>query len=395
MKLGILFLVFGYFLSQFYRSFLAVLTPVLGSDLGATAADLSFASGMWFAVFAAMQIPVGWALDRFGPRLTAALLLAVGGGGGAALFATAQSPFAISLAMALFGVGGAPVLMASYFIFARMYPQAMFATLAGAMIGFGSAGNLAGSAPLAWAVGAFGWRETMWGLAVTALVIALALLFTLRDPPRAAEETTAKGTLFSLFFNRNLLLIFPLMLVNYTAAMGIRGLWAGPYLSDVFGMDRTGIGNITLIMASAMAIGSFVYGPLERRIGSKKKVVLAANFAGAVLCLILWAVPDKSWLLSAALFTAIGFFGTTFPVIMAHGQLFLPRHLTGRGITLLNLFGIGGVGLMQFATSALAKSVPPEYAVTPQFYGSLFLLFAASLLTGCAVYLFSAEKPAI
>ena len=78
MKAGLFFLVLGYVLSQFYRSFLAVLTPVLGADLGATAADLSFASGLWFFVFAAMQIPVGWALDRFGPRRTAALLLALG-----------------------------------------------------------------------------------------------------------------------------------------------------------------------------------------------------------------------------------------------------------------------------------------------------------------------------
>jgi len=393
MKLGILFLVFGYFLSQFYRSFLAVLTPVLGPDLGATAADLSFASGMWFIVFAAMQIPVGWALDRFGPRITTAVLLAIGGGGGAVVFATAQTPFAITVAMTLFGIGGAPILMASYYIFARMYPQAMFATLAGAMIGFGSAGNLAGSAPLAWAVGAFGWRETMWGLAIAAFVIAAALMAALRDPPRTEEETTASGSLLTLFTNRNLLLICPLMLVNYTAAAGIRGLWAGPYLSDVFGMDSTGIGNVTLIMASAMAIASFVYGPLERLIGSKKTVILTANLMGAILCLTLWLLPSTSWVLSAALFTAIGFFGATFPAIMAHAQLFMPRHLTGRGLTFMNLFGIGGVGLMQFATSAIAKSVSPEYAATPAFYSNLFLLFGLSLLTGCAVYLFSTEKP--
>jgi len=394
MKLGILFLVFGYFLSQFYRSFLAVLTPVLGSDLGATAGDLSFSSGMWFMMFAAMQIPVGWALDRFGPRITASLLLAVGGGGGGVVFALAQTPLDVTIAMALFGVGGSPVLMASYYIFARMYPQAMFATLAGAIIGFGSAGNLAGSAPLAWAVGAFGWRETMWGLAIAAFVIAAALLAALRDPPRAENEASAGGSLLSLFLNPNLLVLFPLMLVNYTAAAGIRGLWAGPYLSNVFGLDRIGIGNVTLVMAGAMAIASFVYGPLERFIGSKKKVVLTANMLGGILCLVLWQFPDRSWLLSAGLFTAIGFFGATFPAIMAHGQLFMPRHLTGRGLTLMNLFGIGGVGLMQFATSAIEKSVSPEYATTPAFYGSLFLLFGLSLLAGCAIYAFSTEKPA-
>ena len=391
MKIGILFLFFGYFLSQFYRSFLAVLTPVLGPEIGTTAADLSFASGMWFIVFAAMQIPVGWALDRFGPRITASLLLAVGGGGGGAVFALAQSPLEISIAMGLFGVGGSPVLMASYYIFARVYPQALFATLAGAMIGLGSAGNLAGSAPLAWAVGVFGWRETLWGLAAAAGVIALALLVVLRDPPKEPTEGQSKGSLLDLIRNPNLLLLMPIMLFNYAPAAGIRGLWAGPYLEDVFGLDRIGIGNVTLAMAIAMALGSFAYGPLERFLGSKKKTVLTGNLIVVALCLVLWAMPDRSSLIATVILTGIGFFGASYPVIMAHGQLFLPKHLTGRGITLLNLFGIGGVGLMQFITSAIANATPPEQAATPAFYSGLFLLFGVTLLSGCIVYLFSRE----
>lgn len=233
MRLGIFFLVLGYFLSQFYRSFLAVLTPVLGAEVGTTAADLSFASGLWFFVFAAMQIPVGWALDRFGPRWTTGCLLLIGGGGGAVVFALATTPLMIAVAMALFGVGGSPVLMASYYIFARMYPQAMFATLAGAMIGFGSAGNLAGSAPLAWAIDAYGWRETMWGLAIAATLVAFSLLVVLRDPPRDEAEASGEGSLLTLMLSPSLLLLFPLMLVNYAPAAGIRGLWAGPYLEDL------------------------------------------------------------------------------------------------------------------------------------------------------------------
>ncbi len=391
MRAGIFFLVFGYFLSQFYRSFLAVLTPVLGAEIGTSSADLSFASGLWFLVFALMQIPVGWALDRIGPRLTASVLLIIGGGGGAVVFALAQGPGAVELAMALFGLGGAPILMASYYIFARVYPQAMFATLAGAMIGFGSAGNLVSSAPLAWAVHGFGWRQTMWGLAIAALIVALALLLALRDPPREDHEAQQKGSLLSLVMNPRLALLFPLMLVNYAPAAGLRGLWAGPYFRDVYGLSATGIGNATLMMAIAMAVGSFVYGPAERLLGSKKKVVLGGNLAGAALLLILWGYPQTSWLTSALLLTAIGFFGASFPALMAHGQLFMPRHLTGRGITLLNLFGVGGVALMQFLTSLMAKAIPAGQTAPPAFYSQIFLLFGASLLAGCIIYAFSSE----
>ncbi len=68
MRAGIAFLVVAYTLSQFYRAFLAVLSPVLEAEIGATTGDLARASGLWFAAFALMQLPVGWALDRLGPR---------------------------------------------------------------------------------------------------------------------------------------------------------------------------------------------------------------------------------------------------------------------------------------------------------------------------------------
>lgn len=123
MRLGIAVLLAGYVLSQFYRAFLAVLAPVLGAEIGATPDDLARANGIFFLTFAAMQIPVGAALDRVGPRRTAAALVAVGAAG-AAVMALARGPLAVDAAMALVGVGMSPVLMSLYYLFARVYPAA-------------------------------------------------------------------------------------------------------------------------------------------------------------------------------------------------------------------------------------------------------------------------------
>ena len=81
MRATLIILTFAYVLSQFYRAFLAVLAAPLQADIGATAAQLSAASGYWFLTFALMQLPVGWALDTLGPRRTNAALLALGAGG--------------------------------------------------------------------------------------------------------------------------------------------------------------------------------------------------------------------------------------------------------------------------------------------------------------------------
>ena len=186
MKAGIAALIFAYVLSQFYRAFLAVLTGVLGRDIGATPDDLAAASGLWFLTFAVMQIPVGWALDTIGPRKTAPALLMIGALG-AVVFAMATTVLHIKLAMVLIGIGCSAVLMAGYFIFAKIYAPAVFATLAGVMIGIGSLGNLLSAAPTAWAVEAFGWRATLMGLAALTAATAVVMFALIRDPAREVD----------------------------------------------------------------------------------------------------------------------------------------------------------------------------------------------------------------
>lgn len=389
MKAGLAFLVFAYVLSQFYRAFLAVLTPVLATDIGASADDLARASGLWFAAFALMQIPVGWALDKIGPRLSASVLLGLFGAGGAALFALAQGPGTVQIAMVLIGVGCSPVLMASYYIFARLYPPGVFATLAGAVIGIGSLGNIASAWPLAATVAAFGWRGTVWALAAVTLATAAILFFLVRDPKR--PEGAATGSLLDILRIPALWLILPIMFVNYAPAAGIRGLWAGPYLVDVFGAGAGLIGTVTLLMGLAMVAGNFAYGPLDRLLGTRKWVVLAGNLLAAACCLALWAMPNAGIWSAALLFAGIGFFGASFPMVIAHGRSFFPPHLVGRGVTLLNLFGIGGVGVMQFASgpffAGMARTRPVAEA-----YGTLFGIFGLVVLAGCAAYLFSRDR---
>ena len=385
MKAGIAALVVAYVLSQFYRAFLAVLTPVLAKDIGAGPDTLADASGLWFLAFAAMQIPVGWMLDRIGPRLTAAGLLAVGGGGGAALFATATTAQDITLAMGLIGIGCSPVLMASYYLFARFYPPALFGTLAGATVGFGNLGNIGASIPLNWAVDAFGWRAAVLALAGITLVVALMIITLLRDPPRVVS--TQKGRLVDLFRIGKLWPVLIMMAVCYAPMAVLRGLWIGPYYREVWGADAAGIAQISLWMGIAMIAGNFAYGPAERLFRTRKGVVMGGNLITFVCFAVLFLAPAHSVFLSGLLIVVIGFFGSSFPLAVAHGRAFVPAELTGRGVTLLNLFGIGSVGVTQFITGRIYTQTAEGMA-----FPAIFGFIAATLAIGMVVYAFSTDS---
>lgn len=384
MNKGILLLTLAYVLSQFFRAFLAVLAPVLERDLGTGPEALAFASGLWFLIFAAMQIPVGWALDHLGPKRTASALLLLGGGGGAALFGLAGSALHINIAMGLIGVGCSPVLMAAYYIFARQYPARQFATLAAMIIGVGSVGNLIASYPMALAAETLGWRQSLFGLAGISVAVAAGIWIFVNDPEKPAGDT--KGSLGDLLRLPALWLILPLMFVSYAPAGAIRGLWVGPYLADTFALGTAQIGQATLIMGLAMIAGTFVYGPLDKVFGTRKWVVFTGNVLAAVAIFGLAAWPGQSPLISIGLLAIIGFFGASFPMLIAHGRGFFPAHLVGRGVTLLNLFGIGGAGLMQFASGQV------HAASTAAPYPAIFVFFGIALSIGLVIYLFARDN---
>ncbi|MDR0808588.1 MAG: MFS transporter [Gemmobacter sp.] len=389
MRFGIACLIGSYLLSQFYRAFLAVLVPVLKADLGATPEDLAAASGLWFLAFAATQIPVGIALDRIGPRWTATVALSVGGGLGAAIFATATTPLHIQIAMALIGIGCAPVLMASYYIFARSFPPAVFGTLAGMSVGVGNIGNIGASLPLAWAVEAFGWRNTLWALTGLTLVVAGLIAVAVRDPARVPPQPGG-GSLRTILTSRGVWPVYAMMTVAYMPAAAMRGLWIGPYYADVFAADTARIGQVTLVMGLAMVAGNFAYGPLDRVFHSRKWVILTGNLLCALCFFGLWAMPAASSRTSLALIALIGLFGCTYPMIMAHCRAFLPPHLIGRGVTLLNLASIGSAGLAQVVTGRIHAAIPPDPPSAP--YAALFLGFGLAMLAGCALYLLSEDR---
>ena len=394
---GIVVLCFAYVLSQLYRSFMAVLAPILTGELGMDTSQLSMASGAWFVTFAVAQFPVGYLLDTIGPRRTAGYMFTFFGGVGSILFAMASGPLMVIVAMGLIGIGCAPVLMASFYIFARTFSVTKFATYGAVFIGIGTFGNIFGSEPLAAAATAYGWRTVMFYIAAATIISGVTALIVTKDPEQIEVSQTGETgsvSFFAVMKLRSLWTIFPLSMFGYSVAAGIRGLWAGPYLEDVYHLDVLEIGRVTLYMAIAQSIGVFMYGPMDRIFNTRKWVIIFGNIIPIGVCLYLaFNVPGTVMAISMA-FVAIGMFGATYPVQIAHGKSFVPAHLMGRGVTFLNFCSIGGVGLMQLVTGLVVdgSTVLGDPAAA---YHSLFLTYAITLGAAVIILMFSQDsKPA-
>ena len=227
----------AYVLSQFFRTALAVVAPEIAADLGLDPARLGMLSSAWFWAFAAAQIPIGVALDRWGPRRTVAVLFGAAGLG-CLVFAGADSLGAAVVGQVLIGIGCAPVFMGVLVVLSRFYPAQLFAQFSSILLAVGTVGTLAGTTPLAMVAAEIGWRGAFLAMAALVALVALLVALVVRDrppgaaPPLATESLAAalRGVLHVLA-NRRILAILPMCFTGYAVLITVRGLWAGPYLA--------------------------------------------------------------------------------------------------------------------------------------------------------------------
>ena len=148
-----------YFLAIFHRSSLGVAGLVAADRFHITASQLSTFTVLQLLVYAAMQIPVGVLLDRFGPQK---LLVA-----GAVFMTLAQLGFAVTgtyagalVARVFVGVGDAMVFISVLRLIASWFRpmRSPLVTAFTAMIG--QSGALLAAIPLSRALASYGWTVT-------------------------------------------------------------------------------------------------------------------------------------------------------------------------------------------------------------------------------------------
>lgn len=384
----------GYLLSQFYRSFLTVIAEELMRDLSMGPKEFGALGSAWFFAFSISQFPVGVMLDRLGPRRTMAGLM-IFAMLGAMIFALAKTSFVAIVGMALIGVGCSPLLMGALYFFAKTEPPARFAALGGLYLACGLVGSLISSSPLAMLVEAVGWRDAIRIVAGFTALVAALIFIVVRDPPGEAAPPGGSliGDVVALL---RLPAMWPILVISFAISGPIfteRSLWVGPFFGEVYGLDFLQRGYAVLAFAVAMTISAVITGPVASMIDDPRKVVFYSNLLSGLAFIVLAFMPASSLTGAIAAMGLAGLFGVSYAVMIAHGRLFMPDHVIGRGITFINFFSIGGTGLVQLASGYAVDGMKKAGLPPVEVYGNLHLGFGVFLLVSVAIYWFSPARP--
>ena len=378
----------GVVLSVFFRSNLAVLAPELSADLRATASDLGTLSGVWFFSFALAQVPVGVALDRWGPRLTVTVGLSIGVAG-ACLFAAAPSISIAIVAQILLGLACAPLFMATVVYIARNWARERFLSVMAGVLAISNLGAILAATPLAAMSEWLGWRGAMWGMAAATFFLAIYIALVVGgDEPAQVRESMRQAVrgIAVVMGVRELWPLLPFVLVCSGVIMAVRALWGGPYLSDVFGMGPVDRGNVLVGMVLAASALNYAIGRLERWAGSPRPLVMAVSAVTAVALIVMTIWPSASATLSVLLMIVVGLFGAAYGLAIGHGRIFFPAGKEGRGATLLNFFNFIGAAVMQVATGEVIEHSLNAGLSHAQAYAIMFAFLVILLVLSLIPY---------
>ena len=154
----------GYFLSFLFRSLNAVVAPALRSELGLDDAAIGVITSIYLATFALAQLPAGVALDRFGPRRVAPLMLMIAAVG-ALVFAVGHDALTLSIGRGLIGLGVSVALMSGFKANVLYWPIARLPLVNAVMMTFGGLGAAMATRPVQWLLADYDWRHVFFGLA--------------------------------------------------------------------------------------------------------------------------------------------------------------------------------------------------------------------------------------
>lgn len=388
-------------LSQFFRVSNGVIGPEVMRDLSMSPQALGFAGAAFFVALALMQIPVGLLFDRLGPRRTVAWL-SVFTVAGALLNAAADSGGALFLARFITGVGCAASFMGAVLLASRWFPPLRYTAVLSVIFSLSNLGTVLGSTPLAAVSECFGWRSAFVGAAVLAALLGLAFALLVRDyppggaPPAREPERFGQvlAGLAQVLRTPGLPRVFIMHLFVYASMVTVLGVWAGPYLNDVHGMDPVTRGNVQLVMGIAQVLGILCYGPLDGVFDSRKKVIVPGVLLTVACFACLALLPRPPAWLASTLLVMLCFVTSYGIVIVAHGRSLFPDRLAGRGVTTVNLAQAIGTAILPAATGLIIGGFAADAAGAVSELGyRLAFAFMGALLAGCLlVYLGVADS---
>jgi sugar phosphate permease len=363
-----------YILAVFHRTSLGVAGLIAAERFHISSAQLATFTMVQLFVYAAMQIPVGVMVDRFGAKklLVSGVVLMTGGQFGFAFVST----FGAGVAARVFvGMGDAMIFISVMQLIALWFPPARTAMVTQITGVVGQVGAVAATAPLSAALHSFGWTASFAGAAGAGIFFGVVLIVVVKDSPytdphRDELKMRAVGRALRLAWAEpgTRLGLWSHFTVQFGATV-FALLWGFPFLVSGQGLTPGAASGLLIVMTVTAVVTSPLIGAFVTRWPYSRStlvlwIVAAIMTVWAVV--LLWPGRAPLWLLVILVVVlAVGGPGSMVGFDLA--RTFNPPTRLGSASGIVNVGGfvasLSTVALIGIVLDRVAPGGPSTYTV--------------------------------
>jgi MFS family permease len=340
------------------------LVPI-SHEFSLTAREAGMLLSAFYVSYALTQLVGGWLSDRFGSRIVVVMCIVMW-----SIFTGATSlawSFASLLAIRfMFGFGEGSFSPASSVTVAEVFPKVERARAKSFLISTVYLGNAAGSGLIVLTVAKMGWRGSFDILAISGVLVALALWFSLSIGPKPKTERARterprivwRDVLIMPMAWRLCAIWFFTSIVHNSVQS-----WMPSYLLKTYHIDLKHVGMAVVIPNLFAFFGGIFVGSLLDRAGKARErqfLVLGAFVTTASLLLML--ITDSLQLLIAYWTVFLLAFNFVYVTVFAAPLRHVPEHLIGSTSGLMNFGGQIGNSLTPVAMGALITAYGGDFS---------------------------------
>ncbi|WP_417580699.1 MFS transporter [Pelagibacterium sp.] len=355
-------LALGHMISNMVRTLPAISADVLAGDLAVSAGDIAAMTGFYHLAFAAGQIPVGVALDRFSVKTVVSALLSVVAIG-SAFAALIQGPTGFAITQIILGIGCCGMLLCPLTYAARTVSSGQFALWSAVILGVGNSGMVLSASPIAWIIESYGWRLAYGLPAVFALAVLAIVQVAIRPIPPTSETPASVRSevveVLKIGASPALRGVVVLAFVSFAIMIGVRGMWGGPWLMEAKDMSRVSAGNVLLALTMMLIAMPMIVGILEKRFGHSNTILTTGHILAGIALILLPAGAQGGFLATIsgvdvlpksfdiALIVAFGALISVQPLLFALGRASVGSQHAGKALSAVNLAFFAGAAAIQ------------------------------------------------
>jgi len=281
---------FGYYISNLLRAITATISPELVSEFNLSAGNLGLLGGGYFLGFALVQIPLGYLLDKSGPKKIVSyfLLIAIIG---MISFSLSQNFISLLISRALIGAGVGACLMGPLTAYRVWFQDETQQRANSWMLMTGAIGMLSSSLPVQFFLPIIGWRSIFGILAILTLFCIILIIIFIPNWNKANVQNTSddKGSLKEVWQNKFFKSLVPMGFFNYGGLFAIQTLWAGPWMVKVSGYTPEESANGLFIIYLSLLFSFLTWGYFVPKFSKNVSDAIRLLKFGAPLNLIVLA----------------------------------------------------------------------------------------------------------